>query len=57
MPTETAASSNSTMLAASKSFIVAHPVGVAIIGGIVVGVAAYYTMKLFSRKKEEPAAA
>lgn len=40
-----------------KAFLLAHPVGVAIVGGALVGVGAYYLMKRFSNKEEKPAAA
>ncbi len=53
----TEASGSPAVWTASKSLIAAHPVGFAIVGGIVVGVAAYYAMKFFSGKKEEAAAA
>jgi hypothetical protein len=43
-----------------KPFLIAHPVGVAILGGVLVGAGTYYLMnKVFSKKEsqEEPAAA
>jgi len=40
-----------------KAFMVAHPVGVAVVGGALVGAGTYYLMNKFLKKKEEPAAA
>lgn len=40
-----------------KPFLVAHPIGVAVIGGALIGVGTYYLMKKFSQKKEEPSPA
>jgi phosphotransferase system glucose/maltose/N-acetylglucosamine-specific IIC component len=37
-----------------KTFLLAHPVGVAIIGGIIVGTGTYWLVKKFSEKKDEP---
>jgi hypothetical protein len=59
MATEAATTSNAltsqaTALAGStKSFLLAHPIGVAIVGGIIVGTGTYYAVKYFTRKKEE----
>ena len=36
-----------------KPFLIAHPLGVTIVGGAIVGVGAYYIYKKFSGKKEE----
>lgn len=44
-------------LGAIKSFVVAHPIGVALVGGVLVGVGTYWVMKKFFNKKDEPAAA
>ncbi|MDM8557887.1 hypothetical protein [Candidatus Parabeggiatoa sp. HSG14] len=49
--------------ASVKPFLLAHPIGVALVGGALVGVGSYYLMKKFSKKPEseeatpEPAAA
>jgi F0F1-type ATP synthase assembly protein I len=43
--------------AVAKGFLVAHPVGVALVGGVLVGVATYWLMKKYFNKKEEPAPA
>jgi hypothetical protein len=51
--TETAAVGLGTV----KSFLVAHPVGVALVGGILVGAATYWVMKKYFNKKEESAPA
>lgn len=41
-----------------KVFLLAHPVGVALVGGALVGAGSYYLMKKFlNKKEEEPAAA
>jgi len=41
-----------------KVFLLAHPVGVAIVGGAIVGAGTYYLMKKFlNKKEEEPATA
>jgi hypothetical protein len=48
------ASSVAAPAAGVKGFILAHPVGVAIIGGALVAVGTYYLMKKFLDKKEEP---
>ncbi len=48
---------NPTVAASSggvKGFIIAHPVGVAVIGGALIAVGTYYLMKKFLAKKEEP---
>ncbi|MEK8018736.1 MAG: hypothetical protein VSS75_017830 [Candidatus Parabeggiatoa sp.] len=39
-----------------KAFLLVHPVGVAVVGGALVGAGTYYLMKKFL-KKEEPATA
>ena len=46
-----------TAAGSAKAFILAHPVGVAIVGGALVGVGTYYLMNRFLKKKEEPATA
>ncbi len=40
-----------------KAFFLAHPVGVAVVGGALVGAGAYYLMNKLLKKKEEPATA
>ena len=40
-----------------KPFVVAHPIGMAVIGGVLVGMGTYYLMKKFSKKTEEPSPA
>jgi hypothetical protein len=48
----------STTVGSMKAFVAAHPVGIAIVGGIIVGVAAYYGMKwLYSKPPVEEAEA
>lgn len=43
---------------AAKAFVVAHPMGVAIVGGILVGAGTYYIVKkLFGGKQEATATA
>lgn len=45
----------SSLGATTHSFIAAHPLGVAILGGVVIGVGAYYLMnKFFNKKVESP---
>ena len=36
-----------------KPFLLAHPIGVAIVGGIIVGAGTYWAVKKFSKKQEE----
>jgi predicted branched-subunit amino acid permease len=36
-----------------KAFLLAHPIGVAVIGGALVGMGAYYLANKYSKKKEE----
>jgi phosphotransferase system glucose/maltose/N-acetylglucosamine-specific IIC component len=65
MATETTALVNTAPSGASsalglgtiKAFLVAHPIGVAVVGGALVGTGTYYLMNKFLKKKEEPAAA
>jgi F0F1-type ATP synthase assembly protein I len=38
-----------------KTFIVAHPITVAVIGGVIVGTGTYWLMNKCLKKKEEPA--
>ena len=53
----TTPSALATTAGSVKVFLLAHPVGVAVVGGALVGVGAYYLMKKFSPKTEEPATA
>ncbi len=50
-----------TVPAASTStvggFLLAHPVGVAVVGGVLVAATTYWLMNKFLKKKEEPTAA
>ncbi|NOY72813.1 MAG: hypothetical protein GXP14_10625 [Gammaproteobacteria bacterium] len=39
----------------TKAFVLAHPVGVAIIGGVLIGVGTYYVVKKFRGKDKEQA--
>ncbi len=52
---EVASTTNAAVVAA-KGFLVAHPVGVALVGGVLVGAATYWIMKKFFNKKEEESA-
>ncbi|RKZ56277.1 MAG: hypothetical protein DRR08_22115 [Candidatus Parabeggiatoa sp. nov. 2] len=38
-----------------KAFLLAHPVGMAVVGATLIGAGTYYLIKKFSNKKEEPA--
>ena len=40
-----------------KAFLVAHPVGVVLVGSTLISAGTYYLMTKFLKKKEEPAAA
>lgn len=43
---------------ASKAFVLAHPMGMAAVGGAVLGIGAYYAVgKIFKKKEAVPAAA
>ncbi|NJO17743.1 MAG: hypothetical protein HC877_19015 [Thioploca sp.] len=50
--TPTTTSAISSLGTTSQALIMAHPLGAAIVGGIVIGVGTYYLMKWF--KKAEP---
>lgn len=58
---ETTGKAISSLGAKTSSFLVAHPVGVAIIGGVIIGMGTYFLMNKFFSKpaetsKEEAAA-
>ncbi|MEN8220217.1 MAG: hypothetical protein ABFS56_28475 [Pseudomonadota bacterium] len=56
--TTTAASQGLTATTGTvKAFLLAHPVGIAVVGGALVGTGTYYLMGKLLKKKEEPAAA
>lgn len=42
---------------ATKAFVLAHPVGMAAMGGVIVGMGAYYYLSKRSQKKAESNAA
>jgi len=48
----TTSNSALTTLTSTKAFLLAHPVGVAIVGGALVGMGTYYLMSKFLKKKE-----
>lgn len=56
METTVAPQAASTAATGVSGFIAAHPIGVALIGGALVGVGVYYLVKSFSKPKEEAAA-
>jgi hypothetical protein len=41
----------------SQALIIAHPLGAAIVGGIAIGVGAYYLMKWFNKAEPQKATA
>ena len=47
--TTTTASQSGISLGAGKAFIVAHPIGVAVVGGALVGLLAYYLVKKLAK--------
>jgi len=51
----TSKSSLASMGTATKAFVLAHPVGVAIVGGALIGVGAYYVVKKIRGKDKEQA--
>ena len=58
MTTEVIASSAngsfSAVLATSKAFIVAHPIGMAVAGGALLGIGSYVTLgRYFSKRKQK----
>jgi len=58
MATEVATTTNAIthqaaiLTGSAKSFLLAHPIGVAIIGGILVGTGTYWAVKKFTQKNE-----
>jgi F0F1-type ATP synthase assembly protein I len=56
METSVAPQAASAAATGVSGFVAAHPIGVALIGGALVGVGVYYLMKSFSKPKEESAA-
>lgn len=46
-----------TTIGATKAFLIAHPVGVAVLGSALIGAGAYWAMKKLKGEKEESAAA
>jgi hypothetical protein len=57
MPVESVSAVNpASWIGTTKVFLLAHPVGVAVVGGVAVGVGAYYLVKKFSKKKEQAVA-
>jgi Na+/H+ antiporter NhaD/arsenite permease-like protein len=40
-----------------QGFVLAHPVGVAVVGVALIGAGSYYLVKKFNEKKEEPTTA
>ena len=55
--TVTSAAPHGLWAGSLKPFLVAHPIGVAVVGGALVGVGVYYLMKKYSKKAEEPSPA
>ena len=54
---EVASTTNTTVgLGTVKSFLLAHPVGVALVGGAAVAGVTFWVMNKFFNKKDEPAA-
>ncbi len=53
----TATSTTTAVSSGIKAFVLAHPVGVAIVGGAIVGAGTYWLMNKFLKKNEEPAPA
>ncbi|WP_069472668.1 hypothetical protein [Candidatus Marithrix sp. Canyon 246] len=46
-----------TVGGATKAFLIAHPVGVAVVGASLIGAGTYWAMKKFMGEKEESVAA
>jgi len=42
---------------ATKAFLIAHPIGVTVVGASLIGAGTYWAMKKFMGEKEEPVAA
>jgi predicted transporter len=54
---EALATSAQSAIGSTKAFLLAHPVGVAVVGGVLIGLGAYYIAKKWSAPKEETAKA
>ena len=53
---EVASTTSTTAITGTvKSFLVAHPVGVAVVGGVVVAGVTFWVLQKFFNKKDEPA--
>jgi hypothetical protein len=52
----TAATHPIAALGATKAFLIAHPIGVAVVGASLIGAGTYWAMKKFMGEKEEPVA-
>ncbi len=61
MATETVlantAATHPVILGATKAFLIAHPIGVAVVGATLIGAGTYWAMNKFMGEKEEPVAA
>lgn len=54
MPVETEVlTMPATYVGGAKAFLLAHPVGTAIVGGVLIGLGVYYIAKKWSGTKEE----
>jgi hypothetical protein len=52
--TPTTTNAISSLGTTTHAFIAAHPLGVAIVGGAIIGMGAYYLMNKFFKKAESP---
>lgn len=50
------AATHPVTLGATKAFLIAHPIGVTVVGASLIGAGTYWAMKKFLGEKEEPAA-
>ena len=57
METSVAPQAASAAATGVSGFVAAHPIGVALVGGALVGVGVYYLIKSFSPKPKEEGAA
>ncbi|MBE9561559.1 MAG: hypothetical protein IMF12_01670 [Proteobacteria bacterium] len=53
METEIATNHSTLTLVSAKAFLIAHPVGIAIVSGVAVGAGTYFLMNKFLKKKEQ----